>query len=217
MMPPAPAPARCGRVAVERAVERADQAADPGHRMADRAQQPLRITDAELDQHGEKCKRDRHVPLRRRRRAAAARRRSRRRPAPVSRRPRTFHRPFDRDQSQSLSAAAPAGRIVRPPAGCRGARRARGASPQQPMARRRRRMSCRRPARRFCCRLSPAWCAPGRAAIVAPTYGEHARAAALAGHSVTAGRAISARSAMPSSSSSPIPTIRTAGFSPRTI
>ena len=50
--------ARTGRVAVERAVEFADQTADPGHRVADRANKPLRIADAELDQHGEKRKRD---------------------------------------------------------------------------------------------------------------------------------------------------------------
>ena len=54
---------RTGRFAIERAVEFADQAADPGHRMADGARQRLRITEAELDQHGEKRKRDGHVPL----------------------------------------------------------------------------------------------------------------------------------------------------------
>ena len=64
--------------------------------------------------------------------------------------------------------------------------RARRGRRAQPMARRRRRMWCRRRARRFCCRLSPAWRRPGRAAILAPTYAEHARAAALAGHNVEA-------------------------------
>ena len=54
-----------GRVPIERAVERADQAADPGHRMADRGRQPPRIAQAEFEQHGQKCKRDRHDPLRR--------------------------------------------------------------------------------------------------------------------------------------------------------
>ncbi len=57
---------------------------------------------------------------------------------------------------------------------------------------------------------------PGRAAILAPTYSEHARAAALAGHAV-ARSAISPGWPMPTSLLSPIPTIRTAGSSPRTI
>jgi hypothetical protein len=33
--------------------------------VADRAQQSLRIAGTELDQHGEECKRDGHLPLRR--------------------------------------------------------------------------------------------------------------------------------------------------------
>ena len=40
-------------ILVEPAVKRADEAADPGHRMADRARQRLRIAQAEFDQHGE--------------------------------------------------------------------------------------------------------------------------------------------------------------------
>ena len=74
---------RCVGLAVEPAVERIDQAADPAHRMADRAQQALRIAETELDQHGDKCKRDGHERLHRRGRAAPAWRRSWRRPAPV--------------------------------------------------------------------------------------------------------------------------------------
>jgi hypothetical protein len=50
--PRGPAPALCVGVAVEEAVERPNQAADPGHRMADDAQQRLRITESEFDQHG---------------------------------------------------------------------------------------------------------------------------------------------------------------------
>ena len=63
---------------------------------------------------------------------------------------------------------------------------------QQPMARRPRRMLCRRRARRFCCRWSAALLRPGRAAILTPTYSEHARAAALAGHAVAEVRDIGA-------------------------
>jgi hypothetical protein len=40
--------------------------------MADRTQQEVRITEAELDQHGEKCQRDRHDPLRARGRSGGA-------------------------------------------------------------------------------------------------------------------------------------------------
>ncbi len=53
------------------------------------------------------------------------------------------------------------------------------------MARRRRIMWRRRPARKSCCRHVAALAAPGRAAILRTTYAEHARAAALAGHRVT--------------------------------
>ena len=50
-------------VAVEAAIEDADEAADPSHRMADDSDQPLWITESELDQHGEKGKRDEHGVL----------------------------------------------------------------------------------------------------------------------------------------------------------
>ena len=112
------------------------------------------------------------IPYRRRRRAAAAWRRPRRRPAPVPGRARTFHRPVDRDQSQSLPVAASFCRTVRPLAGSCGCRRARRGCGAQPMALLRRRMLCLRRGRRFCCRWSPVWCRAGRAAVLAPTYPE---------------------------------------------
>ena len=82
----------CG-FTIERAVEPCDQAAHPGHRMADGAMQGCRIADAKLDQHGDEGKRDGHDHERRRgpkavgrRPGTVSRRRSRRRPAPFSRR-----------------------------------------------------------------------------------------------------------------------------------
>jgi len=53
-----PARNRSHRFAIEQPVERADQAADPGDRMADRACDPLRVTETEFDQHGNEGKRD---------------------------------------------------------------------------------------------------------------------------------------------------------------
>ena len=50
-------------VAVEPTIKDADQAADPSHRMADGSDEPLRITESELDQHGDKGKRDEHGVL----------------------------------------------------------------------------------------------------------------------------------------------------------
>ena len=48
-------PARLEIAAIKATVERADQAADPGYRMADRGHEPLWITEAEFDQHGDEC------------------------------------------------------------------------------------------------------------------------------------------------------------------
>jgi len=45
---------------VEPPVERSDQRAHPGHRMADRIRQALRIADHELDQHGQERERCEH-------------------------------------------------------------------------------------------------------------------------------------------------------------
>ena len=46
---------RRGRAfAVEGAVQRPDQGAHPGHRMADHGHEPIRIADHELEQEGEK-------------------------------------------------------------------------------------------------------------------------------------------------------------------
>ena len=88
----APRRRRCG-LAIEPAVEPCDQAADPGHRMADGAMQGRRIAEAKLDQQGDEGKRDGHDRKRRRgpktvrrRPRTQSRRRSRRRPAPFSRR-----------------------------------------------------------------------------------------------------------------------------------
>ena len=78
-----------------------------------------------------------------------------------------------------------AGRFVRALAGCRRRWPRSRPSPRRAYGAPSAAMSCRRRARRFCCRWSPASCRPGRAAVLAPTYAEHARAAALAGHSVT--------------------------------
>ncbi len=107
-----------------------------------------------------------------------------RRTAPVPRRRRTFRRPFDRDQSQSLSAAAFAGRVVCPPAGCRrraAARRGRGESLRRAVG-----GACRAGAgTQILLPLVAGLARPGRAAVLTPTYAEHARAAALAGHGVT--------------------------------
>ena len=52
------------------------------------------------------------------------------------------------------------------------------------MARRRRPAWRLRRVHRSCCRWFAVWFQPGRAAILTPTYSEHARAAALAGHVV---------------------------------
>ena len=56
---------RSVRIAIEFFVEPADQCADPDDRMCDRTHQLLRIAEAELDQHGNEGKRDRHDPHRR--------------------------------------------------------------------------------------------------------------------------------------------------------
>ena len=58
--PPARAVFFPGRFAIEPMVERFDQATDPRHRMADRAQQLFRVTETEFEQHGDECKCDRH-------------------------------------------------------------------------------------------------------------------------------------------------------------
>ena len=55
---------------------------------------------------------------------------------------------------------------------------------------------------------------PGRAAILAPTYPEHARAAALAGHGVKAARGLDDVRRRHAGRSSQTQTIRTAAFSP---
>ena len=115
-----------------------------------------------------------------------------RRPASVSRRPRTFHRPFDRDQSQSLSAAAAFGRncsracrirtrLPRSPASPRTAYGAPSAAHVVPA-----------PGTQILLPLVAGLVRPGRAAVLAPTYCEHARAAALAGHRGRRSCAISA-------------------------
>ena len=185
------------RPAVSRLSERSsagDQAADPGHRMADRAQQ--RVADNRRRARSAWPRRasatDMHVPVQRCGRAAAAWRRSRRRPAPVSRRARTFHRPVDRDQSLSLSAAAPCRRNYSPacrmPAATGRARRRRRASLWRAVG-----GACRAaPGTQILLPLVAGLVRPGRAAVLAPTYAEHARAAALAGHSVVETRDLAA-------------------------
>ena len=64
-----------------------------------------------------------------------------------------------------------------------------------------------------CCRWSPRWCRRAARRCSSPSYAELARAAALAGHSVEARLANSMPAPTPISSSSPIRTIPTAGFS----
>ena len=131
--------------------------------------------------------------------------------ASVPRRARTFHRPVDRDQSESLSPAAAAGRPIRPVAGCRRnrpPRRRRRAAYGAPSAA----QIVPAPGTQILLPLVAGLARRGRAAILTPTYAEHARAARLAGHSVVETRE-SPRLAMPISPSSPIPTIRTAGSS----
>ena len=49
---------RSHRFAIEQPIERTDQTADPGDRMADRACDALRVTETEFDQHGDEGKRD---------------------------------------------------------------------------------------------------------------------------------------------------------------
>ena len=49
---------RSHRFAIEQPVERIDQAADPGYRMPDHTGDAFRVTETELDQHGDEGKRD---------------------------------------------------------------------------------------------------------------------------------------------------------------
>ena len=93
-------------------------------------------------------------------------------------------RPVDRDQPALLSAFRAARHGADAAAGA-GARRASSRqSRPQPMARRRRANVVAAPGTQILLPLVASLVKPGRAAVLAPTYAEHARAAALAGHAV---------------------------------
>ena len=160
---------------VQRAIEQADQAAHPGHRMADGAHQPIRITDRGLDQERQKGERDGHdVP--RGCSAACAWRRSRRRAAAVSGRAGTFRRPVDRDQSPCLSDSATGAGRVPAPAGAGGDRRLSAVAAQAygaPSAAH----VVAAPGTQILLPLVAALVPPGRAAVLGPTYSEHVRVA----------------------------------------
>ena len=197
--------AAIGALAVQAPVEHADEAAHPGDGMADRAREPVRITEHGLDQQRQQREWGGHDPPRRAR-AARPWRRSRCRAEAVSRRARTFPRPVDRDQSQSL----PGRRNFRPislraclsPVALAAlaaiAAKAYGAPSADPCG--------------GSARLADSGgadvavlLARGRAAVLAPTYAEHARVAELAGHNVVEVAEVGQLRRMPASPSSSIP------------
>ena len=164
------------------------QLADPGHRVADHAQQRLRIPDQELRSASPKSASATDIfryhglagasfaPRRRQ-----PWRRSRRRPTTVPGRAGTFPRSVDGINPLRIRCRTCPAKCSR---GCRTRPRS-ATSPRlrrAPMARRRPR-TCRAGGRDPdpAARSSPVWCGR-RAAILSPTYGEHARVAALAGH-----------------------------------